>query len=217
MRILQKIKVTFLFTLPKKLLSRLLFPIGHLNKEKVREIALKNALPVFNKKDSTGVCFIGQEGYRSFIENYASKNKFNLPKEGLLRSYPTGDILGKHQGIHHFTIGQRKGLGISSNKALFVVKIDKEKSEVWLGEETDLYSHTAKVTKVHWLDKAKEGEKLYVKVRFHDKGSPAYIYKNEDSCFLKFITPKKALTPGQSAVFYRDQQVLGGGTIQLSS
>ena len=94
-----------------------------------------------------------------------------------------------------------------------MVKIDKASHEVWLGEEKDLYSHSAEVMNVHWLDEAQSGEKLHVKVRFQDTGSPAYIYKNKNSYLLKFIKPKKALTPGQSAVFYRDQQVLGGGMI----
>ena len=204
----------FLFTLDPKLLPRLLFPIGSLNKTEVRKIAVEKALPVFGKKDSTGICFIGKESYKSFIENYAKDNKLELPEKGLLRHYPTGETLGEHKGIHNFTIGQRKGLGVSSNTALFVVKIDKENSEVWLGEEQDLYSHTAELAKVHWLEEAREGEKLNVKVRFHDTGSAAYIHKNKDSYILKFIEPKKALTPGQSAVFYRDRQVLGGGVIQ---
>ena len=204
----------FLFTLNPKILPRLLFPIGSMNKTEVREIALKKALPVFSKKDSTGICFVGKESYKSFIKNYANKNKLELPKKGSLKHYPTGKILGEHEGIHNFTIGQRKGLSVSSNKALFVVKIDKENREVWLGDKEDLYSHEAEVINVHWLDEAKQGEKLNVKVRFHDIGSSAYIYKNKNSYLLKFVEPKKSLTPGQSAVFYRDRQVLGGGVIQ---
>ena len=203
----------FLFTLNPKLLPRLLFPVGSLNKQQVREIAVQKALPVFGKKDSTGVCFIGRGDYRSFVENYAKQNKLKQPKNGLLKHYPTGEILGGHKGIHHFTIGQRKGLGVSSNKAQFVVKIDKKNQEVWLGEEKDLYSHSAEVVNVHWLDEARPGEKLNIKVRFQDRGSPAHIYKNKNSYLVKFMKPKKSLTPGQSAVFYRDRQVLGGGTI----
>ena len=204
----------FLFTLDPKILRRLLFPVGSLNKQKVREIAFQKALPVSGKKDSMGICFIGKEGYRSFIENYADKNKLERPKKGLLKRYPTGETLGEHKGIHNFTIGQRKGLGVSSNsQALFVVQIDKASREVWLGEEKALYSDTVEVIDVHWLDEARSGEKLNVKVRFHDRGSLAYIYKHKDTHFLKFTEPKKSLTPGQSAVFYRDRQVLGGGVI----
>ena len=201
----------FLFTLKLELLPKLLFPVGDLNKKEVREIAVQKALPVFGKKDSTGICFIGKEGYRPFVEDYAHKNKLELGEKGLLKLYPTGEILGEHKGIHHFTIGQRKGLGVSSNKPLFVVKIDK--SEVWLGGEKDLYSQAAEVVNVHWLDRAEPGEKLNVKVRFHDKGSLAHVYKNKDSYLIRFVEPKKALTPGQSAVFYRKRQVLGGGII----
>ena len=204
----------FLFTLNPKLLPRLLFPVGSLDKTEVRKIAFEKALPVFGKKDSTGICFIGRGNYSSFVADYAEKNNLPILKKGLFKSYSTGEILGEHEGIHKFTIGQRKGLAVPSNKALFVVRIDRESHIVWLGDERDLYSDTAEVVDLHWLDEAISGEKLNVKVRFQDKGSPAYIYKNKDSCTLKFIEPKKSLTPGQSAVFYRDQQVLGGGVIQ---
>ena len=204
----------FLFTLKPKLLPRLLFPIGSLDKQAVRKIAFKKALPVFEKKDSTGICFIGKRNYSSFVADYAEK--YNLPifKKGLLKNYLTGEIMGEHEGIHNFTIGQRKGLGVPSNKVLFVVKIDRESQVVWLGDEKDLYSDTAEVVDLHWLEEARSGEKLNVKVRSQDQGSLAYIYKKQKSCFLKFIEPKKSLTPGQSAVFYRNQQVLGGGVIQ---
>lgn len=204
----------FLFTLDSKLLPRLLFPVGSLNKKDVREIAFGKALPVFGKKDSTGICFVGKKDYRSFVIDYAERNSLQIFEKGLFKSYLTGEILGEHEGIHNFTIGQRKGLKIPSNKALFVIRIDRESRVVWLGEEKDLYSDTAEVGDVHWLDEAQSGERLNVKVRFQDKGSLAYVYKNEKSCTLKFIEPKKSLTPGQSAVFYRDQQVLGGGVIQ---
>ncbi len=202
----------FLFALNPRILPRLLFPLGSLNKKQAREIAMREALPVFDKKDSTGVCFIGGE-YRSFVESYARQNKLKPLKKGALKLCPTGEVLGEHKGVHHFTIGQRKGLGVSSRKALFVVKIDPETHEVWLGEEKDLYSRAAEVVNVHWLDKARSGEKLHVKVRFRDEGSPAYIYKGKSSWLLKFVQPKKSLAPGQSAVFYRGQQVLGGGMI----
>ena len=206
----------FLFTLSPKLLPRLLFPIGLLNKKKVREMALKKALPVFSKKDSTGICFVGKGDYRSFVENYATKNQLDTPPKGLLKHFPDGEVLGEHKGIHHFTVGQRKGLGVSSLKPLFVIKIDKQSNEVWLGQEEHLYSKKAKVIDLNWLEDTLNKEKVDVKVRFRDEGSPAYIYKNKDSCLVEFIEPKKSLTPGQSAVFYRQGQVLGGGVIQHS-
>ena len=156
----------FLFTLNPSILPRLLFPVGGLTKKKVREIALEKSLPVFRKKDSTGICFIGKSNYRSFVESYVDEKNLKLPDKGIFRRYPDGEILGRHGGIYNFTVGQRKGLGVSSNKALFVVQIDSKNQEVWLGDEKDLYSHNAEVVDVHWLDEAKEGEKLNVKVRF---------------------------------------------------
>ena len=207
----------FLFTLKPEILPKLLFPVGSMSKEEVRKIALKKALPVFQKKDSTGICFVGKNSYKNFVQNYMEDNQFKPAKKGLLKDFSTGEILAEHNGIHNFTIGQRKGLGISSNSPLFVVKIDSQTQDVWLGAEEALYSHSAEVADVHWLDPADNGEQLNVKVRFHDEGAPAYIYKKKEHYLLKFVQPKKAVTPGQSAVFYRDKQILGGGVIQKSS
>ena len=206
----------FLFSLKPELLDRLLFPVGLMDKKEVRKIAFEKALPVFEKKDSTGICFVGKKSYKSFLNDYIEKNQIPTPQKGLIKSFPTGEVLGEHAGVHNFTIGQRKALGVASNKALFVVKIEDQ--EIWLGEEKDLYSSYAEIKEVHWLDPASSGEKLDVKVRFHDPAEPAYIYKTkeEDSYLLKFLNPKKAITPGQSAVFYRGQQILGGGVIQKS-
>lgn len=206
----------FLFTLKPEILPRLLFPVGSMSKEKVREIALKKALPVFQKKDSTGICFVGKNSYKDFVQNYAEDKQLKPFKKGLLKYFSTAEILGEHKGIHNFTIGQRKALGLNSNSALFVVKIDSQTQDVWLGKEEDLYSHSAEVVDVHWLDPADSGEKLKVKVRFHDEGSSAYLYKEKEHYLLKFVKPKKAITPGQSAVFYRDRQILGGGVIRKS-
>ncbi|MBC6415264.1 MAG: tRNA 2-thiouridine(34) synthase MnmA [Bdellovibrionales bacterium] len=204
----------FLFTLKPELLPRLLFPVGNMRKEDVRKIAFKKALPVFQKKDSTGICFVGKGSYTHFIKDYMKKNQIQESKKGVFKKFPTGEILGEHFGVYNFTIGQRKGLGISSNKALFVVKIDLETRDVWLGDKKQLYSRSAEIGDVNCLDEIRNGEKIHVKIRFQDKASLAYIYKKSQSYFLKFVEPKKAVTPGQSAVFYRDKQILGGGFIK---
>ena len=204
----------FLFTIDPKLLSKLLFPLASLKKESVRKIALKRALPVFNKKDSTGICFAGVGGsYREFIEGHLSRSSGSAEK-GKIKRHPTGEILGEHEGIHHFTIGQRKGLGVSyGNKPLYVVKIDGTNGDIWLGEEKFLYSREAEVTDLHFLDEVEEGEKLDVKIRFHHAGAPAVVHKTPHSFRIKFLEPQKAITPGQSAVFYRGSQLVGGGVI----
>lgn len=201
----------FLYTLDPKILPRLLFPVGSLNKEEVREMAKKKSLPVFNKKDSTGICFVTSKNYRKFIESYIPKKE--IPQKGLLKLHPEGKILGEHKGIHNFTIGQRKGLGVSHSAPLHVVKIDKDKGEVWLGEQEFLYSQQAEVKDLHFLDEIKDGEKIKVKIRFHDKGSEAHLYKEKDFYRLKFLEPQRSITPGQSAAFYRDKQLIGGGFI----
>ena len=206
----------FLFTLEPALLKRLLFPVGEMSKSEVRDTALKKALPVFKKKDSTGICFVGKGNYRSFVEDYTQKKALSPSfRAGYFKDKATGRVLGRHPGIHHFTIGQRKGLGLSFDRPRFVVHIDSQNGDVFIGEEKDLYARSALLRDLHWLDKAKEGEELHVKVRFHDKGSPAHVKNKGDSWLLEFAEPKKALAPGQSAVFYRKGgQVLGGGTIQ---
>ena len=206
----------FLFTLNPKILPLLLFPVGSMSKQEVRDIAAKKGLPISQKKDSTGICFVGKNSYKNFVQNYIKDNKWTPLKKGLLKHFPTGEVLAEHNGIHNFTIGQRKALGISSRYPLFVIKIDSETQDVWLGKEKHLYSDFAEVVDVHWLNPARSGEKLNVKIRFHDEGNPAYIYKKKEHYLLKFVKPKKAITPGQSAVFYRDRQILGGGVIQKS-
>ena len=206
----------FLFTIDPQILPKLLFPLGSLRKEMVREMAQKKALPVFNKKDSTGICFASTwGGYRDFIEKHLSARPVQKgSKTGRIKLYPSGEELGEHEGIHHFTIGQRKGLGISySNKPLYVLKIDGKTREVWLGEERFLYSREAEVEDLHFLDEMEEGEKLNVKIRFHHPGAPAVVHRTSRSCRLRFLEPQKAVTPGQSAVFYRGEQLVGGGVI----
>ena len=204
----------FLFTLKPEILPRLKFPVGSMDKKDVRRIAKEKGLPVFQKKDSTGVCFIGNRGYRDFIEGYTAQARGGAPKKGLLRLYPDGEILGEHAGIHNFTVGQRKGLGVSWHCPLYVVKIERHASEVWLGEESALYSDRAEVGDIHLLDEIQEGERLKVKIRFHDPGAPALVRKKEKTFSLKFLEPRKSIAPGQSAVFYRDRQLVGGGVIQ---
>lgn len=202
----------FLYTLDPKILPQLLFPVGSLQKEEVRKIAEKKSLPVFNKKDSTGICFVASNNYRSFLESYLPKK--DLPKKGEIKFYPNGELLGEHQGIHQFTIGQRKGLGVFYKVPLYVVKIDSQTNEVWLGEDKNLYSQKAEVKDLHFLDKVQEGETLKVKIRFQDKGSSANLYKEKDDVYLlEFLEPQRSITAGQAAVFYRGSQLIGGGFI----
>ena len=202
----------FLFTLSQDLISRLLFPIGEMEKQQVRKIAEEKGLNVFRKKDSTGLCFVGSGGYADFIEKQIGEKNKSI--EGPIKLYPSGEEIGRHQGLYRFTYGQRKGLGVSSNRPLFVVKVDSENNTLWLGEESYLYSDKARVVGLNWLDEVCDGERLHVKIRFHHTGCWTRVYKEDSNTMrLEFEEPQKAVTPGQAAVLYRGDQLVGGGSI----
>lgn len=208
----------FLFTIEPEVVPRLMFPIGHLNKSEVRKIAEEKNLLVARKKDSTGICFVGNLGYSNFIASQVSPERL---VGGKIRLHPTGEILGDHSGIHHFTYGQRKGLGIATRSErteteapLFVLRIDPETRDVWVGEESYLFSKTVTVKDARFLGAFESGERLRVKIRYAHKGAYGRVRTNTDGTLeVDFEEPVRAVTPGQAAVFYRDAQLVGGGWI----
>ena len=201
----------FLFSIDKSIIPKLMFPVGHINKDQVRDEALRFGLSVAKKKDSTGICFIGKAGYGKFIEDHVASD---LLKPGRLKLYPNGEDLGEHPGIHHFTYGQRKGLGVATGQPVYVIKTDPNTQEVWLGEEKYLYSNNLVLRDLNWLDEVNEGETFNVKVRFHHKGASGVLNKNQEGQWtLQFQEAQRAITPGQAAVFYREKQLVGGGWI----
>jgi tRNA-specific 2-thiouridylase len=201
----------FLFTTQPEVIPTLLFPIGHLKKEEVRKIAEAKGLLNARKKDSTGICFVGDQGYDNFIEAHVAKD---LLKGGKIRLYPTGEVIAEHEGIHHYTYGQRKGLGVYRPEPVYVIKIDAKTNEVWVGDEKHLFASEARVVQAHLIDDVEQGERLNVKIRFQHKGSPAKVFRKDDGEFsVEFDEPVRAITPGQAAVFYRGSQLVGGGWI----
>lgn len=201
----------FLFTLNRDILNKILFPVGHLKKPEVRAIAEEKGLVVARKKDSTGICFIGKGGYSQFIEERVAKD---LLRPGEIRLHPSGELLGQHEGIHNFTHGQRKGLGVATGTPLYVVRIDGSTNTVWLGEESALYSSRLTMKSPNWLEDVREGEEFTVKIRFQHKGAMARVKAHRgDSLDIEFTEPQRAITPGQAAVFYRGKQLVGGGWI----
>lgn len=204
----------FLFTIEPEIVKHLLFPVGHLKKPAVRKIAEEKNLVVAQKKDSQGICFVGDKGYGNFIEEHISKDILSKNK-GLIRRYPHGEVMAEHQGIHHYTYGQSKGLGMSHHEKLFVIKIDVETKTVWVGDEKDLYSDHVQVVDTHLIDEVHDGEILDVKIRYAHKGSKAKVIKTEKGFQFEFLEPQRAVTPGQAAVMYRGRQLLGGGWITL--
>jgi tRNA-specific 2-thiouridylase len=205
----------FLFTLKPDLVDRLMFPIGHLKKPDVRAYAEKMGLVNHKKKDSTGICFIGNKGYGNFIKEHVASD---LLKKGNFKRFPSGEILGSHDGIHNFTYGQRKGFGLTHHETLFVIKVDAESQTVWLGEEKYLFVNKLKIKKVNWLrpdDEVLASDAVYdVKIRYQHQGAKAKVKKVSDEEYeLDFEVPQRAVTPGQAAVFYQDKKLIGGGWI----
>lgn len=205
----------FLFGIDKDILKFLLFPVGNWTKEETREYAKKNKLPVYNKKDSTGICFVGKNEYSSFIEEQLKQKKNTFPAicKGNLLSYPSGIVLGTHQGIHKFTYGQRKALGVNSKIPLYVIKIEASSGNVWLGKDKYLYHSIMKVKDFNWLSDVDLKKNLNVKIRFHHAGATGILKKQKEGWHFYFNNPQRAITPGQAAVFYQEKQLLGGAWI----
>lgn len=201
----------FLFTMNPEVIPHLLFPVGSWTKPELRAYAEKVGLPVAQKKDSTGICFIGKADYSKFVEERAKPEQIT---KGEVKLLSTGETLAHHEGIHKFTFGQRKGLGVSWSSPLYVAKIDPETGTVWLGEEKDLYGNKLFLKDVNLLDDVTEEEVLRVKIRFHHKGADAKVKRVNDGLEVEFLEPQRSITPGQAAVFYREKQLVGGGWIQ---
>ncbi|MFN3697406.1 MAG: tRNA 2-thiouridine(34) synthase MnmA [Pseudobdellovibrio sp.] len=205
----------FLFTIQPEIVPHLIFPIGHLKKPEVRKIAEEKGLVVAKKKDSTGICFVGSRGYDQFLKENVPAQTL-ATKKGYLKRYPTGEIMAEHQGIHLYTIGQSKGLGMTYHEKLFVLKIDPTTNTVWVGDEKHLFYDEVDVVEPHIISQFKDGEELNVKIRYQHKGSLAQVMKTESGFKLKFKEPQRAITPGQAAVFYtQDKVLLGGGWIKI--
>ncbi len=205
----------FLFTMNPEIVPRLLFPVGGMTKADVRAYCEKRGIITAKKKDSTGICFVGQKGYGHFIESQVSPEVVKS-KLGVFKRYPSGEVMGSHQGIHHFTYGQGRGLGLTHHEKLFVIKVDREDNTVWIGNEEYLYSKEAEVVDLQLLSPVIDGEIFDVKIRYQHKASPARVHKLEGNRLrLEFLSQQRAVTPGQAAVFYREKQLVGGGWITI--
>ena len=202
----------FLYRIPKEILSKIILPLEDFqNKEEIRNIARENNLIVAEKKESQEICFIPDNNYVDFIKNN-SNVKF---KTGNIVN-SKGEILGKHNGIINYTVGQRKGLGISHKEPLYVLKINKEKNEVVVGIEEELYTNKVIIEDINYIVTDLENKQIEVeaKVRYRAKPAKAILYPLENGkAKLVFKEPQRAITPGQSLVFYIDDVVIGGGVI----
>jgi tRNA-specific 2-thiouridylase len=201
-----------LYNITKENLGRVLFPLGNYVKEEVRDIAKKYELPVASKPDSQEICFIQDNDYVGFINRMIKTNT----KPGYFVD-TKGNILGKHKGIINYTIGQRKGLGIAFGKPMFVVKIDSKNNQVVLGEADEVFSNELIAEDLNFLsiDTLKEPMRVNAKIRYSAKEAPSVIYPLENGeVKVVFDQPQRAVTPGQSIVFFDGDTVVGGGIIQ---
>ncbi len=202
----------FLHTVSSKILRKTLFPIGHLPKAEVREIARKLELPVHNKRDSTGICFIGKRDFRSFVGSFLGYQPGNFVDS-------KGNVLGRHVGAAFYTIGQRKGLGIGGSGApWFVASKNLATNEVLLvqGENHPaLFRAFLQADELFWVQNPPPiPSSLHAKIRYRQKEAPCTILEQQGTILsIQFAEPQRAVTPGQSVVFYETNRCLGGGKI----
>jgi len=207
----------FLWGLSQEQLSRSEFPLGEFSKDEVREIARRTALPVAEKPDSMELCFVPNGNYVQFIHAYASENKIAInSREGDIVT-ETGEVLGRHNGVHNFTIGQRKGLGFAAGKPLYVLAIEPETNRVIVGDDDTLRTTVFEVERVNWISIAEPSQPISasVKIRHKHEPAPAIVEALPDSrARITFASPQRAVTPGQAAVIYSGEVVLAGSWIR---
>lgn len=220
-----------LYNLTQHQLSHTLMPVGHYSKDEIRAIASEMKLPVANKPDSQEICFIPDNDYAKFISDYLEENK--LQKNGLHKDKVSdkqelkgltpgnfvntaGEVIGKHKGLVHYTVGQRKGLGIALGQPVFVVELRPETNEVVIGNANEVFSDSLYANHLNFMSiEDLEGEmEVEAKIRYSHKGAKCKIKKiGQDEVYCVFEEPQRAITPGQAVVFYDGDYVVGGGTI----
>jgi len=201
----------FLYRLTQNQLKYILFPLGDLTKKQVRQIAKKANLPTAERPESQEICFIPDNDYRKFLR----KNCARINKLGPILN-ESGQVVGQHQGIAFYTIGQRKGLGFASQKPVYVLKIDKNKNALIVGAEKGLYQKELIVKNLNWVQNKtpKLTLKAMAKIRYRQLASAVSVYpESKNKMRVRFIKPQRAITSGQSIVFYKGNEVLGGGII----
>jgi tRNA-specific 2-thiouridylase len=232
----------FLFEMTQAQLSRTLFPLGGYAKTEVRRMAEQYRLPVFEKPDSQEICFIPSKDYSRFVENYVCNSEDNEEESLELAAATTrchaswtgvptstlrtGDIvsmdgsrLGQHGGIHQFTVGQRKGLGVAIGEPLYVIQTDVSSNRVMVGKADDLLKRALIAHNVNWISIEDLTEPIRVRAQIRNRhvAAPATVSAREEGCVLvEFDSPQRAITPGQAVVFYDGEVVVGGGWIRES-
>jgi tRNA-specific 2-thiouridylase len=199
-----------LYVMTQDQLKRTLMPLGNLTKKRVRQIAREFNLPVAEKRESQEICFIPDDDYPRFLASYVRAEPGTIIDR-------KGNILGEHQGIIYYTVGQRRGLGISAGEPLYVLAIDPERNAVIVGQRDGAYGDELIAAEVNWIlaDAPTQPITVEAKIRYLHKEARATVTPLEDGkAHVRFAQPQMAITPGQAVVFYRGDAVVGGGTIE---
>jgi tRNA-uridine 2-sulfurtransferase len=207
----------FLFGLTQEQLARTDFPLGELSKHEVRQIARRLQVPVAEKPESQEICFVPTGNYVKFIEGYLQEQGSKLPEDSGDIVTTSGEVLGRHNGLHHYTVGQRRGLGIASARPRYVVALDRARNRLVIGEDQELRSTTCEVRDVNWIPYASPDGPVEAMVRIRNRHDPAQAEitpLDTTTARVTFHEPQRAITPGQAAVFYSGEKVLGGGWIR---
>jgi len=209
----------FLFGLTQEQLAHAEFPLGSLTKQEVREIARRLAVPVAEKPESQEICFVPTGNYVRFIESYlqeqGSTQGNTLGEPGEIAS-TSGEVIGRHNGLHNFTVGQRRGLGVAVGRPVYVVALDRTNNRLVVGEDNDLRAASCEVRNVNWIPFTAPNRPVRARVRIRNRHEPAeaeITALDETIARVTFLEPQRAITPGQAAVFYAGELVLGGGWI----
>lgn len=208
----------FLFGLTQEQLARTEFPLGELTKREVRQIARRLAVPVAEKPESQEICFVPSGDYVRFIEGYLQEQGSALRDDAGEIVSLSGEVLGRHNGLRHYTVGQRRGLGFAAGRPLYVAEIDLAKNRLVVGDDEDLRRTTCEVRDVNWIA-FEPTASVRARVRIRNRHQPAEgeIEPQGDSrARVTFREAQRAITPGQAAVFYAGERVLGGGWIEKS-
>jgi tRNA-specific 2-thiouridylase len=201
--------------LDQALLKKVLLPVGDYHKGEIRELANKYGIRIAKKPDSQEICFIPDNNYKEFLTTHAGAKQSPGPIVNT-----EGKVLGNHEGIFNYTIGQRKGLGLTVGERLFVVDINPETNTVVVGSNSDVFSNSFTVTDFNWIlgKTPSQAFSAQAMIRYNAKPQPAQInVEGQDRVTIAFDQAQRAITPGQSAVIYQDDEVLGGGVILARS
>src|SRR6266566_2737604 len=206
----------FLFGLTQEQLSRTMFPLGNMTKPAVRELARKHGLALAEKPDSQEICFVPGGDYKNFLDAYLAEQGESLPDTAGELVTTDGRVIGEHRGIHNFTVGQRKGLGVATGSPLYVLQIKGDARQVVVGGGENLYSNTLRAHRINLIsvDDLQVPVRVSVKIRHRHQPAAALIEKSgDDEILVSFDEPQRAITPGQAAVFYDGDVIVGGGWI----